>query len=163
MVLDTVNVFINDDTFIYVVRNSSVNNDNDSVIWHARLGHIEQDRLKRLARAGLLGSLAKVKLPICKYCLAGKATRLPFGEAKRAISKLQLIHSDICGPMNVRARHDANYLITFIDDFTHFGHVYLISHKSEALDYFTKFTRLVENQLSMKIKALRSDQGRSRT
>ena len=62
--------------------------------------------------------------------------------------------------MNVRARHDANYLITFIDDFTHFGHVYLISHKSEALDCFTKFTRLVENQLSTKIKALRSDRGR---
>ena len=34
----------------------------------------------------------------------------------------------------------------------------MISHKSEALDYFTKFTRLVENQLSTKIKALRSDQ-----
>ena len=40
MVLDTVNVFINNDTSIYVVGNSSVNNDNDSVIWHARLGHI---------------------------------------------------------------------------------------------------------------------------
>ena len=62
--------------------------------------------------------------------------------------------------MNVRARHGANYFITFIDDFTHFGHVYLVSHKSEVLDCFTKFTRLVENQLSTKIKALRSDRGR---
>ena len=61
--------------------------------------------------------------------------------------------------MNVRARHDANYFITFIDDFTRFDHVYLISLKSEALDCFTQFTRLVENQLSTKIKALRSDQG----
>ena len=49
MVLDTINVFINDDTSIYVVGNSSVSNDNDSVIWHARLGHIGQDFLKRLA------------------------------------------------------------------------------------------------------------------
>ena len=133
---------------------------NDSVIWHARLGHIRQDRLKRLARASLLGSLAKVKLPICEYCLAGKAIRLPFGKAKRATSKLQLIHSDICGPMNVRTRYGANYFITFINDFTRFGHVYLISHNSEALDCFTQFTRLVENQLSTKIKALRSDRGR---
>ena len=97
MVLDTINVFINDDTFIYVVGNSNISNDNDSVIWHARLGHIGQDHLKRLARADLLGSLAKVKLPICEHCLFGKTTRLPFGKAKRAISKLQLIHSDICG------------------------------------------------------------------
>ena len=58
MVLDIVNVFINDHTFIYVVGNSNTSNDNESVIWHARSGHIGQDRLKRLARAGLLGSLA---------------------------------------------------------------------------------------------------------
>ena len=103
-----------------------------------------------------MGSLAKVKLPICEYCLVGKATRLPFGKTKRATNKLQLIHSDICGPMNVRARHNANYFVTFIDDFTRFGHIYLISHKSEALDCFTQFTKLVENQLSTKIKALRS-------
>ena len=37
MVLDTVNIFMYDDTSIYVVGNSSVSNDNDSVIWHARL------------------------------------------------------------------------------------------------------------------------------
>ena len=88
MVLDTVNVFINDDTSIYVVENSSVSNDNDSVIWHARLGHIGQDRLERLARVGLLGSLAKVKLPICEQCLARKTTRLPFDKVKRSTSKL---------------------------------------------------------------------------
>ena len=62
--------------------------------------------------------------------------------------------------MNVRARHGANYFITFIDDFTCFDHIYLISHKSKALDCFTQFTRLVENQLSMKIKVLRFDRGR---
>ena len=160
MVLDTVNISMYDDTFIYVVGNSSVSNDNDSVIWHARLGHIWQDRLKRLAREGLLGSVAKVKLPICEHYLIGKITRLPFGKTKRSTSKLQLIHSDICGPMNVRTRHGANYFMTFIDDFTRFGHVYLISYKSEVLDYFTQFTKLVENQLSTKIKALRSDRGR---
>ena len=131
MVLDIVNVFINDDTSIYVVRNFSVSNDNDSVIWHARLGHIGQDRSKRLALAGLLGSLIKVKLPIFEHCLIEKTTRLPFGKAKRATSKLQLIHSDICGPMNVRVRYGANYFITFIDDLTRFDHVYLISHKSK--------------------------------
>ena len=99
-------------------------------------------------------------MPICEHCLVGKTTRLPFDKAKRTTSKLQLIHLDICDPMNMRAKHDANYFITFIDDFTRFGHIYLISHKSEALDCFTQFTRLVENQLSTKIKAIRSDKGR---
>ena len=37
MVLDTLNVFMNDDTFMYAVGNSNTSNDNDSVIWHAKL------------------------------------------------------------------------------------------------------------------------------
>jgi hypothetical protein len=160
MVLDTVNVSINYNTSIYVVQNSNTINDSNIITWHARLGHIGQDRLHRLARTGLLGSLTKEKSPICEHCLAGKATRLPFGKAKRASSPLQLIHSDICGPMNVRERHERNYFIIFIDDFTRFGHVYLISYKSEALDCFIRYTNLVENKLSTKIKALRSDRGR---
>ena len=73
---------------------------------------------------------------MCKHCLAGKAIRLSLGKVKRASNPLQLIYLDICGPMNVRARHEENYFITFIDDFTRFGHVYLISHKSEALNCF---------------------------
>lgn len=89
-----------------------------SITWHARLGHIGQDKMVRLARAGLLGSLVKVYLPTCERCLARKATRKPFGIAKRASSILELTYSDICGPMNVKVRHGAYYFITFIDDYS---------------------------------------------
>ena len=61
--------------------------------------------------------------------------------------------------MNLRARHGANYFIMFIDDFTRFDHVYLISYKSKALDCFIRYTNLVENKLSTKIKALRTGRG----
>ena len=76
--------------------------------------------------------------------------RLPFGKGKRENFPLELIHYDICGPMNVKARHEAQYFITFIDYFTRFSHVYLISHKSEALDCFKGYSKLVENQLNKK-------------
>ena len=128
-------------------------------VWHARLGHIGQERMNRLAREGLLGTRAKIQLSICEHCLAGKATRKPFGKAIRSESTLQLIHSDICGPMNVKARHGASYFITFIDDFSRFGHVYLISHKSEALDCFIRYMNEVENQTERKVKTLRTDRG----
>ena len=108
----------------------------------------------------MLGPLAKIDLPICENYLAEKTTRKPFGKGTRAEYPLQLIHSDICGPMNVRARHDASYFITFIDDFTRYGHVYLISHKSEAISCFMKSINLVENQLDKTIKALRTNRGR---
>ena len=109
---------------------------NNSVKWNARLGHIGQNRMNRLARENLLGPFAKVSLPTCEHCLTRKATRKPFSKAKTTTILLQLIHSDFCGLLNVRASHGASYFITFIDDFMHFGHVYLISHKLEALDYF---------------------------
>ena len=86
--------------------------------------------------------------------------RKQFGKGTRAQLPLQIIHSDIYRPMNVGARHGGVYFITFIDDYTRFGHVYLISHKSEALECFRKYINLVENQLDKRIKMLRTDWGR---
>jgi transposase InsO family protein len=62
--------------------------------------------------------------------------------------------------MNVSARHGGRYFIIFIDDYTRYGHVYLISHKSEAFACFKKFIIFVENQLDRNVKALRTDSGR---
>ena len=92
--------------------------------------------------------------------MARNATRLPFRKAKRATFPLQLIHSNICGPMNVRVGYGTHYFITFIDDFTGYSHVYLISHKSKALECFKRYSRLVENQLNVNIKAQLTDRRR---
>ena len=91
--------------------------------------------------------------------MAGKATRLTFGKAKIATLSLQLIHSGICGSINIRAQHGAHYFITFIYDFTIYGHVYFISHISESLERFKRYNRLVENQLNVNIKSLWTDRG----
>ena len=45
-----------------------------------RLGHIGQDRMTRLVREGMLGSLTNVNLPVCEPCLAGKVVKKPFGK-----------------------------------------------------------------------------------
>ena len=135
----------------------SSSSDNDVNVWHSRLRHIGQQRMNRLAKEGLLGSLKKFNLPTCPNYLEGKMARKPFGKAIRAQIPLQLVHSDVCGPMNVRAKHGASYFITFIDDFTRFGYIYLISHKSKALGCFRNFLNLVKNQKDVRLKALRTD------
>ena len=84
-------------------------------------------------------------LIVCESCLASKAKRKPFGKASCASCPLELVHFDTCGPINVRACHGASYFITFIDDYSHFGYVYLISHKSKALDCLRRFVHEVEN------------------
>ena len=135
-------------SFSFIAHNDDVF---DSVMWHAKLRHIGKDRLARLAREGLLGSITNVSLPMCEPCL-GKACRKPFGKAPRATHPLELVHSDICGPMNVKARHGASYFLTFIDDYSHFSYVYQISHRFEALDCFKRFVAKVENQKERNLK-----------
>ena len=59
--------------------------------------------------------------------------------------------------MNVRAKHGTLYFITFINDYSRFGHVYLIFHKSEALDCFKLYLNMIKNQLDNNVKVLRTD------
>ena len=59
--------------------------------------------MSRLAKEGLLGSLTRIYMSICENCLEGKTIRKPFGNGTRAEIPLQLFHSDICGPINVKA------------------------------------------------------------
>ena len=130
------------------------------IIWHAKLEHIGQERMNRLARENLVGQFTKIDMSTCEYYLAGKTTRKPFGKGPRTEIPLQFIHSDICGPISVRARHGALYFITFIDELTRYDHVYLISHNSKVLDCFRRYINLVENQLDKRIETLRTDWGR---
>ncbi|KAK8685931.1 hypothetical protein V6N13_124962 [Hibiscus sabdariffa] len=87
-------------------------------------------------------------------------TKAPFsGKGERASDLLGLIHSDVCGPMNTQARGGFQYFITFTDDFSRYGYIYLMRHKSEALERFKEFKNEVQNQHGESIKALRSDRG----
>ena len=62
-----------------------------------------------------------------------KMTKAPFsGKGERASDLLGLIHSDVCGPINTQAKGGFQYFITFTGDYSRFGYVYLMQHKSEA-------------------------------
>lgn len=72
---------------------------------------------------------------------------------------LELVHTDICGPMQTRSLGGAYYFLLFVDDCTRFSWVYFLSKKSPAFQYFKEFKVMIENQTAKKIKILRSDQG----
>ena len=72
---------------------------------------------------------------------------------------LELIHSDVCGPMPTRSLGGAQYFVTFIDDATCKVWVYAIKSKDQTFSYFQRFLSSVENQSGKKVKALRSDNG----
>ncbi|KAL4291223.1 hypothetical protein GQ457_14G014660 [Hibiscus cannabinus] len=67
-------------------------------------------------------------------------TKAPFnGKGERASDLLGLIHSDVCGPMNTQAKGGFQYFITFTNDFKRYGYIYLMRHKSEAVEKFKEF------------------------
>ena len=83
-------------------------------MWHCRLGHIGVKRMKKLHSNGLLESLDYVSLGTCELCLMGKMTKTPFsGTIERATDLLETIHTDVCGPMNIKARGKYHYFLTF--------------------------------------------------
>src|SRR5215813_10603297 len=130
----------------------------DTYLWHLRLGHISLDRIDRLIKDGALSQLKLGTLPVCKSCLEGKMTKRPFtGKGLKANQPLELIHLDVCGPMNIRARGGYEYFIIFIDDYSRYGYVYLMQHKSDTFEKFKEYRAEIENQFRKIIKTLRSD------
>ena len=90
----------------------------------------------------------------------GKLLKSPFsGFGEQAKGILELIHSHVCGPMHVHARGGSFYFITFIDDFSSFGCVYLMRYNFEAFEKLREFKNEVEKQFRKSIKTLRSDRG----
>ncbi|GJT85766.1 retrotransposon protein, putative, ty1-copia subclass [Tanacetum coccineum] len=76
-----------------------------------------------------------------------------------ATDLLGIIHTDVCGPLRHVSRQGASYFITFTDDYSRYGYVYLLKHKHEVFETFKVFKNEVENQLGKTIKAIRSDRG----
>ena len=127
---------------------------------HYRLGHISVKRMKKLHKDGLLESLDYESLGACEPCLMGKMTNTPFsGTMEQATDLLEIIHNDVCDPMSVDAHGKYHYFLTYTDDLSRYGHIYLMKHKSETFEKFKEFQSEVENHLNKKIKFLRSDHG----
>ena len=81
------------------------------------------------------------------------------GKGDRANKVLGLVHTDVCGPMNISTRGGYNYFITFTDDLSRYGYVYLMKQKLESFEMFKRFRNEVEKQTEKFIKILRSDRG----
>ena len=132
-------------------------------LWHNRFAHLNFKGLRTLHSNKMVEGLPLLAAPlkVCNDCLAGKQHRnnIPKKSYWRATCKLQLVHSDICGPVTPESNSGKRYLITFIDDFSRKCWVYFISAKSEAFTMFKKFKSLAEKEVGSLMGCLRTDRG----
>ena len=130
-------------------------NEESSVLWHRRLGHISIERIMRLVSEGVLSALDFVDFETCVYCIKGKQTNKCKKGAKKSSNLLEIIHIDIyCPDIDSSG---LKYFTTFIDDYSQHMYLYLLHSKNEALEAFKVFKAEVEKQCGKQIKIVRSN------
>jgi hypothetical protein len=162
---DSINV-VSSENNVYVSSSKNKRkriDDVSSKLWHRRLGHISRGRIECLVKQSILPPLEFLDFEQCIDCNKGKYVKQIKKSAKRSARILEIIHTDICGLFLIAFVDGYDSFITFTDDYSHYGYIYPIKGRSEALDKFKIFKAEVENQHGIKIKIVRSDRGASTT
>eukprot|EP00171_Calliarthron_tuberculosum_P001057 IDg1057t1 len=119
-------------------------------LWHQRLGHVSPSGIKSMADNEVVHGIELCNSQnndACIGCILGKGTRAPIPKSSSTKTKkvLELVHSDVMGPLEVPSVGRNRYIITFIDDYSNWTVEYTMQNK-ESCDV-------------IKLKALRSDNG----
>ena len=135
-------------------------------LWHRRFGHASCETLAKMAEDSLVeglpsaAALRRAGESLCEDCVFGKQTRKPFHPSNRqSENPLDLVHTDLCGPMQTKSAGGARYVVTFIDDYSRCGTVQLLSTKEQAKQALEAYVSCVENQVGRKVKKIQSDRG----
>ncbi|GJS85830.1 zinc finger, CCHC-type containing protein [Tanacetum coccineum] len=131
---------------------------NDSILWHARLGHVHFKRMQDMSKNGLIPAF-DMDTEKCKICMLDKITKKSFQNVKRESKVLEMIQSDLCDLYTTPSLGNKKYFVNFIDDASRFCYVYLLHSKDETLDKFKVFKTEVELQQGSQIKRFRTDRG----
>ncbi|GKE54101.1 retrovirus-related pol polyprotein from transposon TNT 1-94 [Tanacetum coccineum] len=138
--------------------------DENSTLWHRRLGHANMRLIQSLASKDLVRNLPKLKFDqhFCDACKIGKQAHASH-KAKNVVSTtrcLELLHMDLFGPSAVRSYGGNRYTLVIVDDYSRYTWTRFLKNKTEAFDQFEIFSRKIRNQLGCSIVSIRTDHGR---
>jgi hypothetical protein len=130
-------------------------------LWHHRMAHLHHGALGGLRE--VVTGVPQISIEhqdVCRGCVLGKFTKASFpSNDTRSAGILDLVHTNVCGPMTRRSLSGCEYYLTFIDDYSRKTWIYFLKAKSEVFTRFQEFRALVENQSGKRIKVLQSDNG----
>ncbi|GJT66243.1 retrovirus-related pol polyprotein from transposon TNT 1-94 [Tanacetum coccineum] len=138
--------------------------DENSTLWHRRLGHANMRLIQSLASKELVRNLPKLKFDqhFCDACKIGKQAHASH-KAKNIVSTtrcLELLHMDLFGPSAVRTYGGNRYTLVIVDDYSRYTWTRFLKGKTEAFDQFEIFSKKIQNQLGCTIVSIRTDHGR---
>ena len=146
-----------------VIEANHVASENEIKLWHRRYGHLHYKGLNHLSRKRRVKGLPDIGVlsEVCAECLAGRQHRAPFPakSENRAKHQLELVHSDLVGPLPKPSLHGSRYICVFTNDYSGKSWVYFLRAKSEAFEKFRVFRELAEKEIGRDLKMLRTDRG----
>lgn len=132
--------------------------------WHERLGHLNARDVNLMWKTQAVNGIKLDANPTpidCEICAAGKLSSAPFPTGSRRTSgALDIVHTNVCGPMRTESHGRTRYFVTFIDDYTRWCEIYFMRNKGEVAEKFKEFMKLAEKQAGRKIKAVQSNNGK---
>ena len=138
-------------------------------LWHRRYAHLGYDALAKLVRGGLVAGIdvpadafSAAKVAACEPCIMAKQHRQPFGSsASKSTKPLQLVHMDVCGPLQEPSLGGSRYLATFLDDYTKLSVVRPIAAKSDVAAVVQEVFQMLETQCGGRVRSVRTTTARS--
>lgn len=127
-------------------------------VWHRRFGHRGIHAINSTVSKELVQGVKIKKCSCtldCEVCLKAKLTRNPFPKASESKSNeiLDLVHCDLCGPMQNKTPSGNRYFLTMIDDYSRYCTVFFIPSKDLAFDKIKEFIEQSENQFGKRMSS----------
>ncbi|GJY98662.1 retrovirus-related pol polyprotein from transposon TNT 1-94 [Tanacetum coccineum] len=138
--------------------------DENSMLWHRRLGHANMRLIQSLSSKELVRNLPKLKFDqhFCDACKIGKQAHASH-KAKNIVSTtrcLKLLHMDLFGLSAVWSYGGNRYTLVIVDDYSRYTWTRILKDKTKAFDQFKIFSKKIQNQLGCTIVLIRTNHGR---
>nr|GEV62411.1 retrovirus-related Pol polyprotein from transposon TNT 1-94 [Tanacetum cinerariifolium] len=135
-----------------------------SWLWHRRLSHLNFGTINDLTRLDLVDGLLKFKYRkdhLCSACEREKSKKAfhPPKLVPSDNSKLELLHTDLCGPMRVASINGKKYSLVILDDYSQYTWVYFLYSKDETLEIIKKFIAQAQLNYKAKVCKIRTNNG----
>lgn len=126
-------------------------------LWHKRLGHASEKRIRQLP---VVGSSDGVDFSVCDICFRAKQCRTEFSlSINKSKEVFELVHVDLWGPYRTQSLCGSYYFLTIVDDFSRGVWVFLLADKTQVQQTLKDFIALATRQFDRHVKTIRSDNG----
>ena len=107
------------------------------------MGHVSPNQIQQMIKSGQLPKIDTLSgtPTFCEAYTLGKMKKLPFElqDGPHTTHPLEMVHTDVGGPITPITQEGHRYWIVIIDDFTCFPWVYFMKHKSKALGIYNQW------------------------